>query len=161
MNSMEGINENALLELFDNYNKTNSNMCAILYNKANIYAVGYNSYMSHTRLFRKRLFIPSVHAEMNAVSNYIKTLVSPTRKRRKLNRVVLRKGSKGDFMDSKPCKHCITLLRSKLVTDFINLHKITFFEDGGYKTLSLHELENNHITKGWRRYEERRLHSKF
>lgn len=158
---MDLMNKSFLLELFDNHNKTDSNMCAILYNKANIYAVGYNSYMSHARLFRKRLFIPSVHAEMSAVSKYIKTLVSPTRKRQKLNLIVLRKGSKGDFMDSKPCKHCITLLRSKLVTDFINLHKITFFESGEYKTLTLHELENNHVTKGWRRYEDRRLRSKI
>ena len=145
-----------LLSIFDAFNTTNSNMCTILYNKTNIYAIGYNKFMGHVHVFRKKLNVPSIHAEVDAIRKVIYTKVSPTKKRVKLSMIVLRKNNNGKFMSSKPCMHCISFMKSKLVNSFINLREITFYEDDEFKSCSLNELTTDHVSRGWKTIFENR-----
>ena len=144
------MNEEFLSAIFNTFNKTNSNMCAILYNKSQIYSVGYNTLISHAHIFRKKYMVPSIHAEVDAIRKFIYERVSPTRKRPKLKLIVLRKNNAGNFMNSKPCKNCISFMKSELVKNFINIREVTFYEDGGFKSCLLSSLESNHISSGWK-----------
>ena len=42
-------------------------MVAILYRKKNIYAVGLSSTINRRQLFTSKLFLPSIHAEVDAI----------------------------------------------------------------------------------------------
>ena len=147
-----------LLSIFNASNKTNSNMCTILYNKQNIIAIGYNKFITHVHVFKKKFLVPSIHAEVDAIRKVIYTKVSPTKKRKKLSLIVLRKNNRGEFMNSKPCMHCIMFMKSKLVNNFINIRDITFFEDNKFKRCTLNELHNNHISRGWRGVHGKNIH---
>ena len=72
--------------------------------------------------------VPSIHAEVDAIRKFIYKQVSPTRKRPKLKMIVLRKNNVGNFMNSKPCKNCISFMKSELVKNFINIREVTFYE---------------------------------
>ena len=137
-----------LLSIFNASNKTNSNMCTILYNKQNIIAIGYNKFITHVHVFKKKFLV-------------IYTKVSPTKKRKKLSLIVLRKNNRGEFMNSKPCMHCIMFMKSKLVNNFINIRDITFFEDNKFKRCTLNELHNNHVSRGWRGVHGKSIHCNY
>lgn len=128
------------------------NLCAILYNNTSILAVGYNDYCPHTYIFRKKLSFPSVHAEIDAIKQYIDTCKKPTKKRVKAHMMVLRKNINNEFVTSKPCKHCIEMLKSFKIEQFINIKNITYFDGNEFVTELLNDIKNNHVSSGWRHY---------
>lgn len=144
------MNEEFLSAIFNTFNKTNSNMCAILYNKSQVYSIGYNKLINHVHIFRKKYIVPSIHAEVDAIRKFIHECDSPTRKRPKLKMIVLRKNKAGNFMNSKPCKNCIAFMKSELVKNFINIREVTFYEECGFKSCLLSTLESNYISSGWK-----------
>ena len=136
---------------FEEYNRCGRNsLCAILYTNTNILSIGYNNYTPHININGKKLHIPSVHAEICAVKQLIDSCKKNTKKRIKVDMVVMRKTFEEEFANSKPCKHCIELLKSDNINRFINLRNITYFENGKFITESLKFIKNEHITRGWK-----------
>ena len=137
---------------FEEYNRCGRNsLCAILYTNTNILSVGYNNYTPHININGKKLHIPSVHAEICAVKQLLDSCKKSTKKRIKVDMVVMRKTFDEEFANSKPCKHCIELLKSEIIGRFVNLRNITYFENGEFITESLKNITNEHITRGWKR----------
>ena len=127
-------------------------MCAILHDKAFVHAVGYNNYIPHVNIFRKRLLCPSTHAEIDAVKQIIDTCRNPTRKRIRVDMIVFRKNFQNEYGNSKPCKHCVMLLRSQLIRQFLNIRTVTYYDNGRFVTESLEELDNDYVSTGWLNY---------
>jgi deoxycytidylate deaminase len=137
---------------FEEYNRCGRNsLCAILYTNTNILSIGYNNYTPHININGKKLHIPSVHAEICAVKQLLDSCKKSTKKRIKVDMVVMRKTFDEEFANSKPCKHCIELLKSENIERFVNLRNITYFENGKFITESLKNIKNEHITRGWKR----------
>ena len=138
------------------YNSTKPNrcstMCAILYNKSSVISIGWNSPLPHAKIFRLTLNLPSTHAEVEVIRKVIFTRTSPTKKRLKANLIVLKQNKSGQFTNSKPCKNCIEFMKSDLVSSFLNLRNITFFENNDFQTVRLSDLTTDHISFGWSKF---------
>lgn len=137
---------------FEEFNRCGRNsLCAILYTNTNILSVGYNTYTPHININGKKLHIPSVHAEICAIKHLLDSCKKNTKKRIKVDMIVMRKTFEEQYANSKPCKHCIEFLKSDNIERFINLRNITYFENGTFITESLKNITNSHITRGWKR----------
>lgn len=136
--------------MFDEYCKCGRlQVCAILHNKKCIYAVGYNNFVPHVNIFQRRLQCPSTHAEINALRKVIDTRRNRTKKRPRLDLTVLRKNTHNEYAASKPCKHCIDMMKSLLVSHFINIRNVTYFDGQEFKTESLSTLSPDYVSSGW------------
>lgn len=129
-------------------------VCAILHNKSFIYEVGYNNYVPHVNIFRRRLMCPSTHAEVNVLKQIIDTRRDKTCKRIRVDMTILRKTHKNEYASSKPCKHCLNLMRSKFISQFINIRNVTYFDGESFITEPLDDIENEYVSSGWNHYYE-------
>lgn len=127
-------------------------VCAILHDKSFIYAVGYNNYVPHVNIFRRRLMCPSTHAEVSALKKIIDKRRDKTCKIKRLDMTILRKTNRNEYASSKPCKHCLQIMRSKLISQFINIRKVTYFDGHSFITEHLNDIENDYISSGWNHY---------
>jgi tRNA(Arg) A34 adenosine deaminase TadA len=93
-----------------------------------------------------------VHAEIDAIKQYISTCRKPTKKRIKAHMVVLRKNVNNEYVTSKPCKHCLDILKSSDIEQFINIKNITHHDGSAFITETLNVIKNNHVSSGWRHY---------
>lgn len=144
-------NYNSFIKKFYNEN-CKYNMCAILHNKSKIYYIGYNKFIGHINIFGKKMMLPSRHAEMDVISKLYKSkknLINKIKKQ-KLNLIVIRYTKKEIFGNSKPCNNCIKFMKSS----GLHLKKITYYEDNMFKTTTLRDLENDHMSSGWELFYE-------
>ena len=117
-------------------------MVAVLYMKKNIYAVGLSSTMNRRQLFTSKLFLPSIHAEVDAMLKAFNNYVRIHHKPLHCNMLVIRYVG-----TSKPCLHCLQLMRNPSFHIFI--HKVTYLEDGNMVTEKLSDIKTNHISRGF------------
>ena len=117
-------------------------MVAVLYMKKNIYAVGLSSTMNRRQLFTSKLFLPSIHAEVDAMLKAFNNYVRIHHKPLHCNMLVIRYVG-----TSKPCLHCLQLMRNPSFHIFI--HKVTYLEDGKMVTEKLSNIKTNHISRGF------------
>lgn len=147
-----------MISPFDEYCKCGRlKVCAILHDKSFIYSIGYNNYVPHVNIFRKRLQCPSTHAEIDAIKRLIDTRRDKTRKRLRVDLTVLRKTHKNEYAPSKPCAHCLQLMRSLLIQQFINIHNVTYFDGSSFKTEPFNKLTTEYVSSGWNHYYDDRL----
>lgn len=121
---------------------TKTQMCAVLYRKKIIYAVGLSSYMNRKQLFTSKIFLPSIHAEvdamMKAFNNYVRMHHRPLH----CNIIITRyRGT------SKPCFHCLELMRNP--SFHIHIHNVTYLVDEKIVTEKLSEMQTTHISRGF------------
>ena len=139
--------------MFDEYCKCGRlQVCAILHNKRSIYAIGYNNFVPHVNIFQRRLQCPSTHAEINALRKVIETRRNKTKKRLKLDLTVLRKNIHNEYATSKPCKHCIEMMKSLLISHFINLRNVTYFDGSQFRTELLTDISSDYVSSGWNHF---------
>jgi hypothetical protein len=145
--------EKTIVSPFDEYCKCGRLcVCAILHDKSFVYSVGYNNYVPHVNIFRKRLKCPSTHAEIAAIRRLINTRRDKTRKRIRVDLTVLRKTQGNEYALSKPCLHCIQLMRSMFIRQFINIHNVTYFDGSSFKTEPFNDLTSEYVSSGWNHY---------
>lgn len=127
-------------------------MCAVLYNKSFVHAIGYNNLIPHVNIFNRKLYCPSTHAEIDAIRKVIDGCRKKSNKKCRLDMVVLRKNVKNEYCSSKPCKHCLMMLQSDFIKQFIHIRNITYYEDGKFITEPLNSIETEYVSTGWSHY---------
>lgn len=143
----------SIVSPFDEYCKCGRLcVCAILHDKSFIYSVGYNNYVPHVNILRKRLRCPSTHAEIAAIRRLIDKRKDKTRKRIRVDLTVLRKTQQNEYALSKPCLHCIQLMRSTFIQQFINIHNVTYFDGSSFRTEPFNDLTSEYVSSGWNHY---------
>ena len=147
-------------EIADSTLDNNSKMIAICFNKSNILSGGCTTSAINIRFFNQKLKAPAEHCEINALKqlirprnvklfNYSKKLVNKLR----VDMIVIRKNAKGEYTNSKPCKHCTDFLKSESVTNYINLRRIIYYDEeyNSFVCTSLNDLQTDHISIGYKR----------
>jgi len=143
--------EEILLELYNRFYVEGSELCAILYNKRNILSIGHNSPERSVPIFRIRMRVPAVHAEVRCISNFIKTVKHESRSKQSCDLVVIRVSKRGLLGCSKPCKNCAEFITSLFVRHFLKIKTITYY-DTNIQSRTIYNLERDHISRGWKRY---------
>jgi deoxycytidylate deaminase len=91
----------------------------VYFNKRHIISTGYNKEDDDLRVIgrRKRKKIPSLHAEVSALINAIKSLkvfrknsAKKCEKRKKVKMIVIR--FKSSYLSSKPCSFCVSFMKT-------------------------------------------------
>ena len=95
---------------------------------------------------------PSTHAEVNALKQLIDGRRDRTCKRMRVNMTILRKTHKNEYAISKPCKHCIQMMKSRLISQFINIRDITYFDGNDFVTEPLDAINDEYVSSGWHHY---------
>ena len=127
-------------------------VCAVLYNKSFIHEVGYNSFIPHVNIFNRKLSCPSTHAEVDAIRRFIDGCRKKSNKKQRVDMCVLRKNVHDEYCNSKPCKHCLMLLQSDFIKQFIHIRNITYYENGRFITEPLRLIANSYVSTGWLHY---------
>lgn len=118
-------------------------MVAILYNKKKIYAIGYSSSLTHKQLFNNRLYFPSLHAEVDAITKAYNNYVRINKKILNCDILITRYvGS------SKPCVNCLEVMKNPAFC--IRIRNVSYCEDGQLKTEKLSELQTDHVSRGFK-----------
>lgn len=95
----------------------------------------------------------SKHAEENAVDKYLSTIGIKGRKKiasRKLHIIVVRINSLGELTESKPCSHCVSVMRDR------GIRKVTYSnKHGELITESVKSMDTStHSSVGYRSIED-------
>lgn len=120
-------------------------MCAVLYRKKTIYSIGLSSAITRKRLFTNKLFLPSIHAEVDAITKAFNNYVRVHHKPLHCDMIITRYCG-----TSKPCVHCLELMRNPCF--HIHIHKVTYFMNNRLKTEKLSEINTTHISRGFLEY---------
>ena len=117
-------------------------LCAVLYKNKHIYAIGINSTLYRKQTFNNKVYMPSVHAEIDAIIKAYNNYVRIHRKPLYCNMVIIRY-----IGCSKPCLNCLKIMKNSSFQIFIN--KVSYIEDGMLKTEKLSEMTTDHISRGY------------
>ena len=123
---------------------TNRNrMVAILYRKKNIYSIGFSSSLTHKQLFNNRLYFPSIHAEVDAITRAFNKYVRINKKPLYCDILVTRYAG-----SSKPCINCLKMMKNPAFC--IRIRNVSYCEDGELKTERLSDIKTDHISRGFK-----------
>ena len=118
-------------------------MCAVLYRKKKVYAIGISSVLYRKQTFNNKIYMPSVHAEIDAVVKAYNNYVRIHKKPLYCDLVIARY-----IGCSKPCFNCLKILQSSAFQIYIN--KVSYMEDGKLKTEKLSNMSTDHISRGYK-----------
>ena len=131
--------------------KSEYRMIAILYHKSRIYAIGLSEDSHYKRMFHRTIYLPSVHAEISACIKVYNTYVRTHKKSLKADLFIMRNNSLGKGFSSKPCRDCIRLLRSDF--PLIHINRVSYFENGKIITEKFSDISNDHVSRGFLKYD--------
>lgn len=120
-------------------------MCAVLYRKKTIYSIGISSPITRKQLFTNKLFLPSIHAEVDAITKAFNNYVRIHKQPLHCNIVVTRYCG-----TSKPCFNCLELMRNP--SFHIHIHNVSYFLNGKLKTEKLSDMKTSHVSRGFLEY---------
>jgi len=123
-----------------------SKHCACLVKKNKILSIDYNKHNLETN----KIFC-STHAEVSLDKNLNKYYI----KRKKYDLWVIRysKENTNGLTDSKPCSKCIDYIKKNM--NYV--HNIIYSnENGKLEKININEIENNHISLGYKIVQNRR-----
>jgi tRNA(Arg) A34 adenosine deaminase TadA len=137
----------------------NAKMVAVVFDKHEIISVGVSTPALSVRYKNRRLSVPAEHCEINALKQVVRELECKKIKRPKVNLLVLRRNSAGVYHSSKPCKHCTEFIKSSMVSNFIHLKKIIYYDEdiGSFVSEKLENLNTEHVSIGYRLREMNKL----
>ena len=118
-------------------------MVAVLYWKKTIYSVGFDASMPRKQLFNNRIYLPSIHAEVDCLARAYNSYVRINHRPLNADLLVLR-----HIGSSKPCIDCLRLMRSQCFC--IHIRNVTYLEDRNLKTERLSKMETNHRSRGFK-----------
>lgn len=135
-------------------NRTGWTVIAIAFNHNKIIEYAVSSTCPHVHFPCRRIQVPSTHAEIMLIRKLIlKCHKAGKKKRLSLNMIVARINSTG-YCCAKPCHHCSEFIKSNYVMSYMKIKRIYYFVDKTLMSSKQDDLENDHISYGWKTYRE-------
>jgi tRNA(Arg) A34 adenosine deaminase TadA len=111
----------------------------------------FNGNNNDRNVFNGRCICFSTHAEIDVLVKLLKLAkIKPFKGYIDLSSytiVVIRLGSDGTFKNSRPCSHCVNVLK------FYNIKKVVYSsEDGLLITEKIKTMDSMHVSSGWNAY---------
>lgn len=131
--------------------KKKCTMCAIVFNKSKVLSIGTSLMIPHRKFCGVgRVYVPSVHAEIDALSRLLNDKARLRKKRLNADLFVISHNSlTSQSSSSKPCKDCIRMMCSGLFSN-LKIRNIYYFSKGEIKKESLENIDTEFISSGWR-----------
>lgn len=132
------------LDLFDH----GAEMVAIAYRKKSIISIGQSRFVPHKILKFCKLQLPSVHAEIDAISRMINECGETKKSSTRVDLFVMRYNSLTGGC-SKPCFDCLRMLKEYPFTG-VKIRKVVYFRKGEVKETAFSDIKTNHKSRGWK-----------